>query len=728
MKKISFFLIFILNLNIFLWITGNSLLFITVTYADKGGPDKFGYTWKDSNEPDGPKFQWYEIPLTTDRVVKGLGDDNVLGPYPIGGKFIFYWYPVEKFWVGSNGYIAFRNIHIAAPFPNIPDSTDKKTNFIAPFLSDLSYAEKNNPGKCVYASNKDSLIISFINVPFWSQIYGYSGTNTFQIILNKTDRSITFNYKKMQGETISSTGFGIENQGGNMGLGQRFSKQPIANYCIKYYYPQNPTYIITDASSRWNGSDGSKGWFTTIGNKDISLVSNFANLGNQPIDTFKLSCRLADPLGKNVIYEKLAINSIFQPSIDTTVVFSSKFSPALSGCYTFCSGISGVEADKYNTNDSVMQEIIAVDTSQSIVNLSYYRNFDLYQGQSWIGNDGGVGVYIKPPFYPVKIVSTNFIIQSNSNSAGFYSKIYDDSGTNGTVGKLLDSVYVPPSSIDILHTTTVPVKNEIVLYSGGVYIAWIMKGENITIGIDNTPPFSNQTYEVLSGTWAQFRDYENQDFCISLNVKKHYIEDLSVKSIITPKQADIIKKPVDITCRIINKGEGPASNFSLYYNLDYTKDIIETYKGNPIAAGDSIDYTFNTKLYTELDSVIGYLCVGVKMFNDFRHNNDSSCSFLKIYNTSGLNFNQRIKDIKILQDPLTSQIFIEFDKTKQCLYNIQILDLKGIILFKQTKIDKEKISINTINLQTGLYIITISSQENMPSPKPVLYNAKLLIY
>ena len=59
-----------------------------VGFAAAGGPDAYGYTWKDSNEPGGPAYQWIDI-TTTGTQVTGLGDDNFAGPFGFIDGFPF---------------------------------------------------------------------------------------------------------------------------------------------------------------------------------------------------------------------------------------------------------------------------------------------------------------------------------------------------------------------------------------------------------------------------------------------------------------------------------------------------------------------------------------------------------------------------------------------------------------------------------------------------------------
>ena len=703
-----------LKLLIILFVISISIAsYCSMLIAGNGGPDRFGYTWKDSYEIDGPVYKWYEIPSNTDEVVTGLGDDNVIGPFPIGGKFIFYWYPVDKFWVGANGYISFDNVNIAAPFPYIlPDSTTQKYNFIAPMMSDLIFAGRGNKARCLYHITNDSLIVSYIKVPFWSPIntqFNQSGLNSFQAIFNRLDNSITFNYQLQQGTSYSNLTIGIENMTGTMGLQFDQNSYPIDGYTIKFYYPQNPSYVITDGGIKWNTADGTKGLFLPFPYNNFPLITDVTNFGNQDIPSYTVSEQIQDPLGTITSFSRININNMLYGSYDTLITFPKTFSPQITGTHTFSTSLTGVSNDKFSSDNNLTQEIIVIDTSQTIMNLTFAKG---QPGGSliWNGGNGGAGVYFVPPVYPAKLESTNFVIGTNFNNEAFYAEIFDDKGLNGMPGHLIDSVLVTSGKIQVGHKTVVPVSKDIIIYSGGVYVAWLMKGQYIGLGIDYNGPFSRQTFENLSGTFAQYRDSQNQDFFIGLNISKHSIEDIGVSSIISPSKNENIKHPVTVSCRIKNYGQSSLSNFSVYYSMDYGKQIIEKYAGDSLKPGDSLLFTFKTPLFTDLDSVVGYLCTGTIMLNDFNHKNDSVCEYVKIYNITGVNqFSILNSQFSILPNPFSESTVIKF--SKELMLNSEHLTLT---LYDIMGKEVRKIENGEWKIENGFYYITINRDNLLP--------------
>ncbi|MEO8733874.1 MAG: hypothetical protein ABI373_06050, partial [Flavobacteriales bacterium] len=203
--------------------------------AGSGGPDQYGYIWKDSADPNGPVYSWIDI--TTDgTLVTGLGDDNVVGPLVMTGNMPYYWYTVKNVWIGSNGYVAFNAGNIAASFPTLP-SLGGTDNFMAAYMADFTFGGVGNPGQCYTYDTPQQLVISWIDVPFFSASSpGYTGSNTFQLIMDKGDSTITMQYQSCTGLNGSNGPVvGIESVTGDIGLARSQSLAPSANYAVRFY-------------------------------------------------------------------------------------------------------------------------------------------------------------------------------------------------------------------------------------------------------------------------------------------------------------------------------------------------------------------------------------------------------------------------------------------------------------------------------------------------------------
>jgi hypothetical protein len=72
-----------------------------------GGPDMFGYRWKDSDEAGGPTFDWFDISGIGTPVAGLDSDDKNFGPVPIGFSFPFYGDNFDTVNVCTNGWVSF---------------------------------------------------------------------------------------------------------------------------------------------------------------------------------------------------------------------------------------------------------------------------------------------------------------------------------------------------------------------------------------------------------------------------------------------------------------------------------------------------------------------------------------------------------------------------------------------------------------------------------------------
>ena len=324
-----------------------------------GGPDGYGYTWVDSNDPNGPIYSWIDIEII-DNLVNGLGDDNIIGSFPIA-SFNYYWYTVSGLSIGSNGYISFSNPqNIASPFPIIPTASGAN-DFIAPFLCDLTFTGANNPGRCYMGTdNIDSTIISYVDVPFWQQANPqYTGSNTFQIILCHTDSTIIFQYKSMSGITNGNDiTIGIESVAGSIGLQHSQDTYPPFPYSIKFTPPSiSNASPITDIAASWNDNSENKGIFLSGQGDNYIMKANVANVGNQNVGSFSLTSSILPNFGAAIVTNNSSINTLASGQ-DTTIIFSNSFSPTTDGTFTFLSQTNGVTGDINLTNNTREQEIL----------------------------------------------------------------------------------------------------------------------------------------------------------------------------------------------------------------------------------------------------------------------------------------------------------------------------------------------------------------------------------
>ena len=493
---------------------------------NSGGPDNFGYTFTSSNDPNGPSYNWFDISVIGTPVT-GLADDNFVGPFSITG-FPYYTNNPTQFWIGSNGYISFAPQNIAstaASFPAIP-TPGGPNNFIAPFLSDLTFSGAGtNPALAYRYDSGDTICVSFINVPFWvNNTNQYGGDNSFQVILNRADSSITFNYQKQLGtpDPVYQQNYisiGIEDGTGSDGLQvYRGDTTSMAFTSVKYEYP---TIIqpITDASLNWVENDKSAAKFISLTNS-INPTINLKNTGNQDINSnFSVQYLVENSLGSVVALGSTTLNRL-DAGKDTTFVAGVSYVPTNAGKYTLRSYITGLANDNTPSNDTNAMFAVVVDTTTLIQTLDYSDGVNTAGGIGWSGGNGGVAVYIEPPYYPAKILASNFFITTTGTAqAGFYSKIYDDNSRTSVNGNLLDSGFVAGTSItaNTYHKNTI--SQNLVIQSGGIYLLWLMDADGINLGRSVASPASRNTYEVLFGVWSDYRDGDNEDFLMGIDIE-----------------------------------------------------------------------------------------------------------------------------------------------------------------------------------------------------------------
>ena len=495
----------------------------TVNAQTTGGPDAYGYIWRDSNDPSGPVYNWIDIlPLAGAQEVRFLADDNTVGSFPVGFPFHYYWYDVSQFWVGSNGYLGFTNGQLSAPFNTIPAVAGAQ-NFLAALSCDLLF-DISNTAECWRYTNptNDTLIVSWLDVPFYdASIPAGAGTNTFQIILSAVDSSITYQYKVQTGVPAAGTNvvIGIENNSGSIGLQHSYNVFPSVNYAIKYSYPSNTTYVVNDASTTYNHNSETGGLFLSKNGAAVTMKTSVKNTGNQNLASYNVYSRVLNSGGTvQTSDNKMSLAST--PGQSENITMSNPFSPLVAGTYRYVTNTQ-LAGDATPSNDQKIQELVVVDTTVASIRLSYDDGVEAgLGGLNWTGGSGGAAIYYVPPFYPCKVTDLYQYIVANAMGFGYSMVLYDDNGTSGAAGTQLDSIYVSPGAVFTSTWNTVTLATPIVINSGGIYVAWKMNGDGLTLGQNQVAPFSNRTFEILGTTWATYRYRETEDLMINIGIAK----------------------------------------------------------------------------------------------------------------------------------------------------------------------------------------------------------------
>jgi YVTN family beta-propeller protein len=197
-----------------------------------GGPDDFGYTFKDSNEPGGPSYAWEDI-AATGTLATGWNSYNngFAGPIPIGFNFEFYGVSYNQLYVGSNGYVSFGNGFGSVPaYSTLPHPSDPN-NMIALFGGDLFLHNYGQDSAVHYQtlSNPTRLVVQFDRL-YWccSAFHEY----TFQVVIFPHG-DIEARYGQLG--YASTYVVGIENANGTDGLD--YGALPANGLAIRYSYP-----------------------------------------------------------------------------------------------------------------------------------------------------------------------------------------------------------------------------------------------------------------------------------------------------------------------------------------------------------------------------------------------------------------------------------------------------------------------------------------------------------
>ena len=209
--------------------------------AGSGGPDGFGYRWRDSDDPAGPTFAWVELD-SVGTTLGFSGDDQNLGPFPLGFEFPYYGSTFTQVRVCSNGWLSFTST--ATAFSNEPLPTGGTTypeNLVAPFWDDLAFA---GGGQAYSHFDGTRFIVEWKDVRHFS----YGGPYSFEAILYPNGK-IVFQYLAMNAPLNEAT-VGIQDGSRTTGLEVVFNAPYLHDNLAVQFIPLAQWLRVTPNAGR----------------------------------------------------------------------------------------------------------------------------------------------------------------------------------------------------------------------------------------------------------------------------------------------------------------------------------------------------------------------------------------------------------------------------------------------------------------------------------------------
>lgn len=172
-----------------------------------GGSDTYGHMWIDSDEPNGPNFEWIDITLTGTEIPI-TGNNAVSDQLSLGFPFTFYGENYDHVRACTNGWISFTTFSVAYNNFSLP-STMAPRAMIAPLWDDLLFQTES---KAYFENQGNKSIILYENV---YRVTG-EGPYTFEIILYDNE-NIVLQYLDLQ-NLLDDYTVGIQNHLADDGL------------------------------------------------------------------------------------------------------------------------------------------------------------------------------------------------------------------------------------------------------------------------------------------------------------------------------------------------------------------------------------------------------------------------------------------------------------------------------------------------------------------------------
>ncbi len=348
------------------------LLFAVAGFAqDQGGPDLYGYTWKNSDATDGPAYAWVEPDTTNDAVAlyTAFDDDGNTPMLPLNFTFPFYGTDYTEVMIGSNGIIGFTDSNMSSLGNQDIPNTSTPNNIIAWFWDDLNPRYTWTSSHCYFENitynDMNAFMISFVD---YSEYLDTGDTGTYpedciqaQVILVENG-DILINYDWIGSDVdLTSSTIGIENVDGTDALQYGYNEAEGINiaddFTIAFYYP-----IFMDNDLRASTITGSE---VIDANVESTFTVTVLNNGTLAQDTYSVLLMVDD------VEVASATGTEIQPG--QSIDFDLNWTPSTGGYYML-KGVTVLDGDEITDNDASQPFEVFVNPSNDLTATKIYGN------------------------------------------------------------------------------------------------------------------------------------------------------------------------------------------------------------------------------------------------------------------------------------------------------------------------------------------------------------------
>jgi hypothetical protein len=645
-----------------------------------GGPDAGNYSWIDNTVVGGPVFNWVDMSAATVCTLSSY-DYGVSRAFPIGGSFFYYGNVYTHVKISANGVITLDTTQTSIPDADKPCPNTTIPNTLLPvYWDDMN----GSVGRIRYwddaANNR--FIVEYDSLYH----YGYSALKLdAQIILNRADSSITYQYRNVAANMQTDISIGIENATGTIGLAyydtvtSNLANLPYSGLAIKFYYTAPSLDVAASAIVEPVG--------TKIVGTPFSPATRVSNFGGVT-SFFDVFFEIYNAGGTRV-YRDSVLGHGLGAGLSDTVTFLP-YAAATTGTHR-CTTWVYLAGDVNTANDKITGTFVAdmhfgeggpdaylmkwIDNT--VVGGPVYAWEELnpdsggFAGATQLvvtgGDDVAYKFYITPnppfPFYGVNYDSgwatSNGLITFGTSSTAYSNTYIPNSSTpNAFIAPFWDDLYATTgtSKIWVLwmgdHTTiqwegfsigsggAKTLNFEVLLFVDGTIIAQYKdvtgvsgyQGQSATVGIES----HNITADAVTGLQYLYNGTQPSALNLLTNglAIKYYqyvpTLDVSAVSYDAPK-GGIVGTPYFPTVSVKNNGTTTTTadvTVKIYGPLPATTQVFNAMEtSGPIAYGATLPFTFSVNSWTPT-AAGAYACsVNVTTTGDeFASNNNTTGS------------------------------------------------------------------------------------------------------